>query len=324
MKVNLITNVQSPGLYQDICILRRLLESMPDTHVRVIDNFSASIDTFASGADLSIFLESLNNANHYLQCAHSNWLIVNPEYYFPDQFDRYLSLISLVICKTQHAYQVWAGRVGRNRCLYTGFESRDMLVDGIQKSDGFIHVVGKSMEKGTDMVAEAWRSLSYQLTVVTRAQTQAEGHVTWGLANRFAGNPAVRHLHNLSDDHLAQELSQHRFVIQPSLYEGYGHVIHEAFSAKCVVLTTDAPPMNESAAIDRRMLIPVSRRVPRMMVEFNYCSAHGIRTVVESAVKMSARDLTAIGEGAREEWIVARAIFRETFMIAIERWEEWI
>lgn len=324
MKVNLITNVQSPGLYQDICILRRLLESMPDTHVRVIDNFSPSIDTFAHGADLSIFLESLNNANHYIQCAHSNWLIVNPEYYFPHEFDRCLPLISLVVCKTQHAYQVWAVRVGRNRCLYSGFESRDMMVDGIQKSDGFIHVVGKSMEKGTDMVAEAWRGLPYPLTVVTRAQTQAEGQVTWGLANRFAGNSAVRHLHNLSDDHLAQELSQHRFVIQPSLYEGYGHVIHEAFSAKCVVLTTDAPPMNESEAIDRRMLIPVSRRVPRMMVEFNYCSAHGIRTIVESAVKMSVEDLASIGERSRQEWIVGRDSFRKTFTDAIERWEEWI
>lgn len=324
MKVNLITNVNSPGLYQDVCILRHLLESLPATSVRVIDNFSPSIDTFAAGADLSIFLESLNNGNHYLQCARANWLIVNPEYYLPDQFDRYLPLISLIVCKTRHAYQIWSQRVDPSRCLYTGFESRDMLVDGIQKMNGFIHVIGKSTEKGSNAVAEAWQRLSYPLTVVTRAQTQAEGHVTWGLANRFANAPTVRHLHNLTDDQLAQELSQHRFVIQPSLYEGYGHVIYEAMSAKCVVLTTGAPPMNESEGIDRRMLIPVVRRTQRMMVEFNHCDGAGVRRVVDMAVKLSVNELDAIGECSRQHWMADRDSFRQTFTDAVNRWGEWI
>lgn len=324
MKINLITNTESPGLRQDVCILHRLLEAMPGTTVRVINNFAPTLDESGRGADLSIFLESLNNGGHYLQYARANWLKVNPEWYYPDQFDRYLPLISLIVCKTRHAYQVWSRRVGAERCLYTGFESRDMLVDGVQKIDGFLHVAGKSEAKGTDVIAEAWRTLSYPLTVVTRAHTQPEAAVTWGLVNRFGGNPAVRCLHNLTDYDLAAVLSMHRFVIQPSLYEGYGHVIHEAFSAKCVVLTTDAPPMNEFAAVDRRLLIPVVRRVPRMMVEFNHCSAEGVRQAVGAAVKMRAEDSAAIGERSRQDWIVGRDSFRRIFTDAVNHREEWI
>lgn len=328
MKVNLITNTESPGLWQDVCILQQLLESMPETSVRVINSFATVLDDSGLGADLSIFLESLNNGGHYLQYARANWLKVNPEWYYPDQFDRYLPLISLIMCKTRHAYQVWSRRVGAERCLYTGFESRDMLVDGAQKIDSFLHVIGKSEAKGTEAIANAWRQFFYDtppLTVVTHAQTQEEGHVTWRLVNLFSSvNRPIRHLHNISDDQLAEELSLHRFVIQPSLYEGYGHVIHEAFSAKCAVLTTDAPPMNEFAAVDRRLLIPVVRRVPRMMVEFNHCSAEGVRQAVDTAIKMSAEDLVAIGERSRQDWIVGRDSFRKTFTDAVNRWEEWI
>ena len=329
MKINLLTNTDSAGLYQDVCILKNLLESMlltPPTavEVRVINNFSPSLDTFGQGADLSIFLESLNNGQHYLQYARANWLVVNPEWYYPDQFDRYLPLISLIVCKTHHAHFIWSMRIGENRCLYTGFESRDMLVDGLHKTDGFIHVAGKSEAKGTDVIAEAWQRLPYPLTIVTRAQNQAESQATYRMAELFRSNPVVRHLHNLSDEQLARELSLHRFAIQPSLYEGYGHSIHEALSARCIVLTTDAPPMNGFTCGDRRTLIPVVRRVPRMMVEFNYCSADGVRKAVETSVKMSPYDQKARSEWSRDEWERERNFFRKTFTDAINRWGEWI
>lgn len=326
MKVNLITNTESAGLWQDVLILRSLLQSMnPPIDVRVVNNFSPTTDTFATGADLSIFLESLHNGEHYLSCAKSNWLVVNPEWYYPDKFDRHLPLVSLIICKTLHAYEIWSQRVGLDRCLYTGFESRDMLVPGLQKIDGFVHVAGKSEAKGTDTIAEAWRHLPYPLTVVTRSRNAEEVGICRRLVNRFsyAANP-IRALHNLSDEELAAELSLHRFSIQPSLQEGFGHVIHEALSARCALLTTNAPSMNESPAVDRRLLIPVSRQAPRMMVRFNYCSADGIRRVVESAVRMRTSDLDDIGDNARVEWERGRDYFRRTFTDAIRCWEEWI
>jgi hypothetical protein len=323
LKTNIITNTDSMGLWRDVCVLREALESV-GARVHIINNYSDSVDTVGKGADISIFVESLHRADLYLNHAHTNWFKPNLDWYFPDQYDRHLPMISLILCKTKHAYDIWSERVGSDRCLYTGFTSLDMYRRDTQKIDAFIHTIGKSQVKGTDKVAEAWRHMSYPLTVVTRAQTQAEAQVTRQLTQLFNGNRAIRHLHNLTDDQLAEELSLHRFFILPSLSEGWGQAMNEAFSAKCVVMTTDAPPMNEFGSIHPAMLIPVINRQKRMLTSFNYCSGDGVRRVVESAVRMRTDYLDEIGNKARAEWESGRAYFRHTFTDAVQRWGEWI
>jgi glycosyltransferase involved in cell wall biosynthesis len=326
LRVNVITNPNSAGLRTDADIVCFLLHAM-GIDTLIVDMFSYPLDERARGSDLNIFLESLHEGRYLTGYARANWLVPNAEWYYPHLWDRYLPLISLILCKTQHAYRLWSQRVGPSRCLYTGFESRDMLTPyWISRDAGFIHIAGKSESKGTDAIAEAWKRLPYHpLTVITSSSNDAEVQISRRLMNLFSGCAMnVRHLHSLSDEQLSAQLSGHRFAIQPSLYEGYGHSIHEALSAQCVVLTTDAPPMNEFAGIDLSALIPVVRRVPRMMVEFSHCSVDGIRNRVEAAAGMREEDLDRIGDRARQAWERERLFFRETFTDAITRWEEWI
>ncbi|MES2199112.1 MAG: glycosyltransferase [Chlamydiota bacterium] len=56
----------------------------------------------------------------------------------------------------------------------------------------------------------------------------------------------------------------------PSEVEGFGHCIFEALSTGAVVITTDAPPMNEFIK-DPRCLVPFSHSAPTHLVNFLFC-----------------------------------------------------
>lgn len=323
MRCNLITNPNSSGLARDIEVIQSLLHGhWIETHV--IDSFSPVLDTAGRGADLNIFLESLNQGRYLRSHASANWFIPNSEYYYPE-WDRFLPLISMVCCKTRDAQRLWSAKVGPARCLYTAFESRDLYQPGIERHPtAFLHVLGKSTDKGTREVLEAWRTIQHPLTIVTQAKTPAEEQVVRQLLSRYQFPSNVRHWHSISDELLTVEMNRNRFFILPSMNEGFGHALHEAFSCRAAVLTTDAAPMNEFPSVDKRLLIPVARTEPRMCVRWNYVTAEGIKAAVDRAVRLSVGELEEAGDRARAGWEQERREFRETFMAAIKSWWRWI
>jgi hypothetical protein len=121
------------------------------------------------------------------------------------------------------------------KCVYVGFTSRDMLRENVPRVRRFIHVAGKSRLKNTEAVIAAWTRgrPDAQLTLVSRVHSPPKG--TTGLT-----------AYNwMSDDGLSTEMNRHMFHLCPSMYEGFGHILHEALSCGNVVLTTRAQPMNE-------------------------------------------------------------------------------
>jgi len=324
LTVNLIGNPHSLGLRRDAEILRTQLESHGAT-VRDVDMFTLRPDESVRGADINLFLESLHDGRYLRGYASANWLLVNSEYYFPEQWDRHLPLISLVMVKTTHGHNVWRNRLGDSRTLYTSFASRDLHQPGIVKTGWFLHSPGKSMEKGTEAVAGAWRAgIPHPLTVVTNAANPLDRQAAHQLQAMFAGISNVRLLHDISDEQMTIEMNRNRFFLQPSLYEGWGHSLHEALSARAVVLTTDAPPMREFPGIDSRMLIPIERVEPRTIIQWHYVGVQGIRETVERAVGLAKRELELVGDRARDGWETERDRFRETFGKAISQWYSWI
>jgi glycosyltransferase involved in cell wall biosynthesis len=85
----------------------------------------------------------------------------------------------------------------------------------------------------------------------------------------------------------------------PSQAEGYGHVIGEAMSCGAVVVTTDAPPMNELVTSDRGVLIRVARSEPMRRSTRNFIDVADLEAKLNHVFAMSAEERARLGAKAR-------------------------
>ena len=141
-----------------------------------------------------------------------------------------------VWCKTHYAQSLLKrdGFVAR----YIGFTAKDILLPEIRTNySRCIHVPGRSYLKGTRQLLSAWQRHPDwpELLVVTQQPAFLKLKA-----------PNIRFITNyLSDHELHTIMNSCGIHLCPSETEGFGHYISEAISARAVVITTNASPMNE-------------------------------------------------------------------------------
>lgn len=298
MRVNLITNHSNgAGLERDARLLRSIFEAKG---WRVRDHqFNAQYAP--DPADWNIFIETY--IPHWTPRAKWNIYIPNPEWHHPSLTSA-LRHIDQIWCKTPDSWQLFDKLADTEKCVDIGFEAQDLYLPHIPKQRKFLHVAGKSIAKGTEEVIQAWRSgMTAPLTIVS---------YDLFLPDSGRGHPNIISLDRVDDTTLQVLLNTHRFFLLPSWAEGYGHVLHEAMGCKSIILTTNAPPMNEFAGIDTRMLLPVQHKVPRFETWFHHVDPNAMRQVVEFAMNLPEKELDAIGEQARAAFLTDREEFRRT------------
>lgn len=294
MRVVLITApTNGAGLERDCQILRGLLEGAGHEVVAVDHKSSAPPGPF----DLAIFDEVFVPA--FANLAPVRWLTPHPEWWFPE-WTPHLGLIDRVLCKTRDAQRAF-GRLGAHT-IFTGFRSVDRLDSTVPRERRFLHVAGKSDAKGTAAVLEAWRKykIPHPLTVVSTAS---------GLK---APSKAVKLLGRIPDADLLALQNASLFVLQPSSYEGFGHVLHEALSCGSVLATTDAPPMNDLGG-GAALIPPVSFEDQRLG-RLAHVDAAGVYGAVEAMWSMGEEEIHAARSLARATYEQNVAEFEETFL----------
>jgi len=234
-RINIVTNITNgAGLQRHAGILAdRLRDLGADVHLVHYDDSNTW-----GPADLSVHVEHLRSGP--LQLAPLNWFMPMPEWYHPDHWDGMLPAIDKVLCNTKHGVQLF-----RSRCrpTYVGFESLDKNDPTVPRERKFLHVAGRSINKNTKSVLEAWTkyNIPFDLTVIAARDDIA---------------PAVKHprvtvLRRLDDTLLNYVLNNHLFHICVSKYEGWGHYLHEAHSVGGLTITHNQPPLNEFHATAR-------------------------------------------------------------------------
>jgi hypothetical protein len=297
---NLITSFNGAGLGKDAALLKQLLESL---------NYSAACTQFTNVPagehfDVNIFLEVVNP--DWLSHATQNWIMPNSEWWYP-QWDPLLPQISKVLCKTIDCQRIWTPKVGADRVIYTSFESNDLFQADIRRKPAFFHLAGNSEAKNTAVILTAWQQFALPYPLFISAEVP-------GIREWCQKIPAVTFDSRFDDATTKQLQNECRFTILPSRNEGYGHALHEALGCRGVVLTTDAPPMNEFAGIDKRALLPVWRTYPRYgITTFYEVSPLGLRDTVQRMVAMGEDDLDQIGDAARAAFLADRKFFRAKF-----------
>ncbi|MCU1384014.1 MAG: glycosyltransferase family 1 protein [Acidobacteria bacterium] len=193
--------------------------------------------------DVNIFLERL--VPEYLECARINCLFPNQEWLTDEDRGR-LGDIDMVLFKTRHAMSILEAEARSS--AFVGFSSPDRRDPAANaRWDMALHVGGWNPHKGTAAVFDAWSQHPDwpQLTIVSQLPMSMPGYRNiQQLATRIT-NRRMGRLQNGCAIHVC-----------PSEVEGFGHTLMEALSCGAVIVTTDAPPMNELVSPDEGFLVP--------------------------------------------------------------------
>lgn len=237
--------------------------------------------------DINVMLERVQP--ELLPDARHNVLVPNPEW-FRDDWLRWLPQFDRVLVKTRHAEAIFSGLGCITR--YIGFDSRDHWLPQVPRRLQFLHLPGRSNNKGTQALLKLWAEHPQwpTLTVLWRSREadvpQAPGNVDW-LRER------------LDEDTLQRLQNAHAFHLCPSQTEGYGHYLVEALGVGAITVTLDAPPMNELVTAERGVLCaahPIGTQALATLYGFD---TEAMRVTIERCIAMEANERDAIGANAR-------------------------
>ncbi len=243
----------------------------------------------------------------YLPLARRNVLMPHPEWF--DEADRpRLGAFDRIYTKTRHAVPIFEA-LGC-RAEFVGFTSFDRRLPEVQREPTFFHLGGRSINKGSQPLLDLWlRKPQWPtLTLVQRAKLQRPA--------RLPEN--VNLIDDYLDDVVLQRLqNQHQFHLCPSETEGFGHHLVEGMSVGAILLTTDAPPMNEMVAPDCGVLAAYSRTGVQRLAKTYFVDPTALEAGVERLLAFGAEERRTRSEAARAWWETNDRAFRQRLADAV-------
>jgi len=257
---------------------------------------------------LGIFLENVPGC--WLNVLANSVIVPNQEWLRPPTLQA-MTRCSQVWCKTRYAEQIFQRRGFETR--FIGFSSVDRFLPEVAKSYGrFIHVAGRSTLKGTQVLLDIWcRHPEWSpLVVVTRDRS---------LVKYQSHNIRVM-CHFVAEADLAILMNSAGVHLCPSEAEGFGHYINEALSTQAVVLTTDAPPMNELIGPAFGVLAKYTKTSPQGFGERFHVDPASLEAKIEVILAMSEEVKAAMGVLARKAYLERHKSFEAAIVGAAQNW----
>ncbi len=215
-----------------------------------------------------------------------------------------------MLCKTADAQRTFEA-LGKSARL-SGFTAEDRgagAVAALCRPMRALHVAGRSEHKGTRQVIDAWsRHPEWpHLTVVQRALDS-------GSPLYAPPVPNVRYFsERLSDEALIALQREHAIYILPSEVEGYGQALVEGMSLGAIVVTTDAPPMNELIRPERGVLVQANAGEAFRLGRRYQVIASALDEAVTDVLTWSPRRCEQVGSAARAWYLDNDRRFRAEF-----------
>tara|TARA_R110002049_G_scaffold66364_8_gene173275 strand:- start:508 stop:1530 length:1023 start_codon:yes stop_codon:yes gene_type:complete len=269
-------------------------------------------DIAAAGYDINLFLEDITPG--FFKYARANLFIPNPEW-FKDKQRRHLQNIDAVLCKTREAQETFS-QLG-STARFIGFTSEDRCDREHPRPEdmAFLHIAGRSWQKGTAPLIALWRQHPEwpMLTVVQNARTYNQAKVTPVVA------PNITHILERLDDAALRTLqNSHAIHLCPSESEGFGHCIAEAMSCGALTLTTNAPPMNELISAERGVLVDYNRTVKQRSGTNYYVDPADLAQKIERIIAMDTQTRRQLGENAQHWYRDNDRLFRTRLVEALQ------
>ncbi|MCB9421672.1 MAG: glycosyltransferase [Ardenticatenaceae bacterium] len=261
---------------------------------------------------VNIFLERVYS--RFLGLASANFLVPNPEWMHEETVSN-LGVIDRVLCKTKYTQKIYQEKGCGT--AYIGFTSDDCMQAQIESKneEDFIHIAGRNPYKGTKSLIDLWlKHPEWPTLVVVQSPTTYDGEEVV----RTKANNINHILRYLSDDELRAMQNRYRIHLCPSEAEGFGHSIVEAMSCGGLVVTTNAPPMNELLTIERGVLVKYSKSEPKGYGLRFFVDLHSLEAVVSEIIDMPIQKKMGMGERARNWYQLNDNAFSNRLIKAIE------
>lgn len=302
-QINIVARTNGVGLDQDVDLIYNSLTGsgmeVSISHCREISAWS-SILRGKEQFDANIFLERV--FPRWLSRAHRNLLIPNQER-FPHRHIKHLKKIDAVLCKTEHALEIFSQHA---KAQHIGFTSTDRALSDIDAKDlSCLHLAGRSTLKGTETILDLWEKHPSwpNLTLIQCSQN----------APKSVPNNVRLLSRYLSSKELIQEMNRHDIHLCTSLSEGWGHYILEAMSCRALVITTDAPPMNEIITPSTGILVPYHKQKARHLGTNFFISPDALEASLEQCFQLSKDERLRYGQQARQRFENIREKFVGSF-----------
>lgn len=299
LTINIISQnlFNGAGKQADVALVKDELEKLGH-HVNLFDFHETST---ISHADINLFFAQFKSS--WFSEAKLNWFIPNAE--FCDGTLDDLLKFDLILCKTQESLKIFEP-ISR-QIYWLGFTSYDQYDPNITKDfSKHLHLAGKSKMKGTKEVLDAWYSnpgLPY-LTLVTSEDNK------FMPPSRIKPKNLNRIPKRVSDDNLIILQNNCGIHVCPSKTEGFGHYIMEGMSTGAVIITTDAPPMNEFIS-DKRCLVDYQMTGTQKYATIFIVDDKKLALKVKELQNLSPEELQTIGQRNREEYLRRTAEFKQ-------------
>lgn len=290
--IRIVARANAVGIGRDVALLRGAIAAeraapsfSHDQSVGLARGLLARRDA----GECILFLERVGT--RWLRRAGRYLLIPNQEWY-PRRRVPLLARIDHVLCKTQHAREIFATL--HPSVHFLGFTSADQGDPSAAPDYGrFLHVAGGSGLKGTAAVLAVWaRHPEWPALTVVRHAGAGERPVpvppNVEMISRYLAPEELRGVQNACGVHLC-----------PSESEGWGHYIAEAMACRAVPVVTDAPPMNELVAPERGVRVPWTRSEPRRLGVRFHVDRDALEGAVARLIGMSDAEKAAMGAAGR-------------------------
>ena len=292
MKINIIARTNGVGLDRDVDLINSTLSSAEGFNVTVSHYRSISLLRRLFPApqqyDINIFLERVYP--RWFGSASANILIPNQEH-FPHRLIGSLKHIDHILCKSRHASEIF--ETHHQSVHFTSFTSTDLLDEDVTPDyQKFLHLAGRSTQKGTATLLELWKKKpSWPTLTIVQCKENAPDEVPDNirLITDYIPHEEIKNLLNSHGVHLCTSSS-----------EGWGHYIVEAMSCKALVITTDGPPMSEIISPERGVLVPWHRQEPRHLGIDWHIDPDKLEQNINELLLMPVEKKQLYGQKARE------------------------
>ena len=231
------------GIVTDAVLLTDLLRENITTNVDM--KFIHECDI--KHADVGIWIQNFDV--NLLNLFKKNIFYINEEWAGECELSN-LHLFDHVICKSTYAYNLL--KQNKN-VIYLPFISKDMYVDSLNKEYDYLHFMGRSTQKNTELILKQ----NVNITLIDPY-------------NRYTPQSNINHINSYqSNEQLKRILNIHRTHICCSLYESWGHYLFEGLSTGSEMICSDIPIFREQLDPDLIHFIPTQEKID---MSYMYCS----------------------------------------------------